>query len=65
VTGTPLLVAQVATLLVFAGIFVGLILWLLRPGARVAARRHAEIPFREDPARTREDGPAQPGAPRP
>ncbi len=56
-TGTPLLIAQVATLLVFAGIFLGLVLWLLRPGAKRAARRHAEIPFREDRPAGPEGGP--------
>lgn len=60
-SGTPLLGAQIATLLLLLGIFVGLVAWLFRPGARQAARRHAEIPFREAPPRTTEDAHRGPG----
>ncbi|PZW43048.1 cytochrome c oxidase cbb3-type subunit 4 [Humitalea rosea] len=30
-------------------IFTGILVWVLRPGSREAARRHAQIPFRHDP----------------
>jgi len=29
-------------------LFAGILIWVLRPGSRDAARRHAEIPFRND-----------------
>lgn len=43
--------AQVAALLLLLAAFLGLLLWLARPGAREAARRDAAIPFHEDEAR--------------
>lgn len=46
----PLL--PVVALLFGIGVFVGLAVWLLRPGAARAARRHAEIPFHEEPPGT-------------
>ena len=50
--GDALPAVQTVTLLVLLAAFVGLVLWLLRPGARAEAQRAAEIPFREDaPAR--------------
>ena len=32
----------------FVVLFIGILVWVLRPGSRDAARRHAEIPFRND-----------------
>jgi cbb3-type cytochrome oxidase subunit 3 len=32
----------------FFVLFTGTLVWVLRPGSRDAARRHAEIPFRSD-----------------
>jgi cbb3-type cytochrome oxidase subunit 3 len=51
--GAALPYAQVATLLFFLAVFLGLVVWLLRPGAGAGARRDAEIPFREDHDRRR------------
>lgn len=31
----------------FVVLFTGILVWVLRPGSREAARRHAEIPFRD------------------
>jgi cytochrome c oxidase cbb3-type subunit IV len=57
--GDALPAVQTVTLLVLLAAFVGLVLWLLRPGARAEAQRAAEIPFREDapaPASRRPEG---------
>ncbi len=35
----------------FVILFTGIIVWVMRPGSRAAARDHAEIPFRNDPNR--------------
>jgi cbb3-type cytochrome oxidase subunit 3 len=43
-------------LLIVLGAFIGVVAWLLRPGAAQAARRHAELPFRTDPPRGGEGG---------
>ena len=32
----------------FVVLFIGILVWVQRPGSRDAARRHAEIPFRND-----------------
>lgn len=45
---------QVAMLVLGIATFLGLVLWLLRPGARQAARRAAEIPFRGEAPRDRD-----------
>jgi cbb3-type cytochrome oxidase subunit 3 len=46
-----------AVLLVLLAVFLGLVLRLLRPGAKAAAREAAEIPFRTDDARLPERDP--------
>ena len=43
-----LALVQTAVMLALVGAFLGLLFWLLRPGAREAARRDAAIPFRDD-----------------
>jgi len=35
-------------LLFFFAIFLFLIMWLIRPGAKAAAEKHAQIPLNED-----------------
>ena len=40
--------AQIAVMLALFAAFVGLLFWLFRPGAREAARRAADIPFRDE-----------------
>jgi cbb3-type cytochrome oxidase subunit 3 len=33
----------------FVVLFTGILVWVMRPGTRDAARDHAQIPFRNDP----------------
>ncbi len=55
-SGGAIPVMQLIGLLLGIGVFIGLAVWLLRPGAARAARRHAQIPFREDPPDGRTTG---------
>ena len=43
-----LYVAPALTLLLFLGIFLGMLFWIFRPGAREYYRRGANLPLEED-----------------
>ena len=52
----PLNLLRVLSMLVFIAVFLGIVLSLLRPGAKRHGRDNAMIPLREDPAPDAPDG---------
>jgi len=59
VTGTPLLIGQVVTALVFIGIGLGLVLWLFRADGPPPPRQAERPPEAPKPVRLRQDPPAE------
>lgn len=48
---TLLIWTKIAGLLLFFGMFITVVVWLLRPGAARRLQAHADIPFRDDNGR--------------
>jgi len=63
VTGTPLLIGQILTALLFIGVGLGLVLWLFRADGPPAPSRPAEPPPADPPKPVRLRPPGTAGPP--